>query len=668
MANLIIRNLLDIVSLVLWASMWIMGGLWLVRSAFSLEPGEETITGFATGLIAESFLANILSHWIPAPLSFWLASFGILLTGFVFLLPKRWRAYISFKFQPAQWILLILFAYIFTGISRGLALYDDYAHLPTTSMMASGDIPPHFSLDPKVSYGYHYFLMLVAAQIMRLGDTFPWTTLDISRGISVGLLIVLAYIWTKRFTRNQIAGVLGGCMAAFGMGARWLLLLLPSGALKVISQNLEMLGSGAQTASDLSTALTLPWATEGSGVVQFPFAFVNGVIGPGIMAHGPNGAIETVVTLLLLLTCKRWKDWRASVVTIVLLASTNLMSEANFILLVGGFGIITIIHFIQAKSFKLPKLFLGWWMTVIISGLISLLQGGALTDAAVNFFNKLFSGTAQNSYQTIGFVFNWPPQLVSSHLGALSLINPGQLLIALCEVGPILFVLPLLIIWGMKALGSRRYYEAALAAAAGISFLMIFVEFSGSTGVRNTNRLYTFTNYCLLFAVPLVWIWAKNRPASIKLTAIALGGIAMLGGIVLFGNELAAMQKPVYSTFITDLDVSMEQRYWNQLEPGALVFDSDPSRATTLFGRPTDSNTTWYETKPEWDKLNESPRPEELHAYGFSYAYMDKKYWDGLTPEVQESLQGSCVKVVKKVEDWTHDYRVLLDIRRCSGK
>lgn len=90
------------------------------------------------------------------------------------------------------------------------------------------------------------------------------------------------------------------------------------------------------------------------------------------------------------------------------------------------------------------------------------------------------------------------------------------------------------------------------------------------------------------------------------------------------------------------------------------------ARSPTIFGRATDSNTTWYQSKPEWNKLNEAPRPEDLRAYGFSYAYFDNKYWDSLPTDVQKALQEPCVVVVEEVEDWKHDNRKLLDIRSCQ--
>lgn len=45
----------------------------------------------------------------------------------------------------------------------------------------------------------------------------------------------------------------------------------------------------------------------------------------------------------------------------------------------------------------------------------------------------------------------WPPAIISSHLGELSLLNPAQLLVALLEVGPIFLLIPLMFAWGVKA-------------------------------------------------------------------------------------------------------------------------------------------------------------------------------------------------------------------------
>ncbi len=113
-----------------------------------------------------------------------------------------------------------LLTFLFISIGRGLALFDDYQNIPTASLMATGDIPPHFALDPHFSFNYHYLLLLFAAQFMRIDSMVPWTALDASRGLIIALPLVLAWLWTYRMTRNRVASVLTSIMLMFaGRGA-----------------------------------------------------------------------------------------------------------------------------------------------------------------------------------------------------------------------------------------------------------------------------------------------------------------------------------------------------------------------------------------------------------------------------------------------------------------
>ncbi len=144
-----------------------------------------------------------------------------------------------------------------------------------------------------------------------------------------------------------------------------------------------------------------------------------------------------------------------------------------------------------------------------------------------------------------------------------------------------------------------------------------------------------------------------------------IGLITITSGLVMFGIELIAIQRPVYSYFITSLDARMTSAYWNRLEPGTLVFDSDPSRAPTVLGRPTDSSFTWYQTKPEWETLRAAPDPSRLRAAGFRYIYLDNRYWDGIPTGIQQALSSACVKLVGEAGDELGNFRRLLDIGAC---
>jgi hypothetical protein len=663
-----LANLSHILLLGLWALLWFLGGWWIVRSAFNLRPNEEGLVGFACGLVIEVWLSNLLGRFIPVPWSFWAAAGFVFLLGLILAFLKGWRTVLRLPVIPSQWLLLIILFYLFTAVSRGLAIFDDYAHLPTTSLMAAGFIPPRFALDPNVSYGYHYFLILFAAQTARIGNFFAWTALDISRGLSIALAILLSAVWIQRLTRSSFAGFLGGLFTAFGMGTRWLLLLFPGALLHLISPHIEMLGSAAQSAPDIITALTGNWIIEGGGPLPFPFAFANGINQPGILSFGPNGLIGAAITYPLLLTFNRWKSRLAPLITIILLAASSLMGETGLVLSLAGLAILTLVYFIQHRTLRLPKSLWTWWGIFLAMVIVSVLQGGTWTDLFFGFFEKVSQGAVGDSYQTIGFSLMWPISVVSSHLGVLSLLNPWQLVIALLEIGPLLMVAPLVLIWGWKSYKAGRWFEAITILGGYLTVFTLLIQFTGSAGVRNTSRLYGFIGTTALFTVPVLWNWLEQRSDLVKALASAWGSLILFGGIVLFGIELLAAQKPVSSTFISQMDVTFYQKYWNKLDRDALIFDPDTFRAPTVFGRYTDSSTTWLVQKPEWIELSEKPDPYALHAAGFDYMYFDYVYWYDVDAQYKEMLTSDpCVHLVEEIPaKHVEDFRRLLDISTCQ--
>ena len=671
--SFLIRNLGQIVSLVGWIALWSLGGIWIARRAFNLRPNEQALVGLAVGLVMEDLLVNFLGFVLPFELACWIGVSLIFAIGLVLALtgpqPGGRRSLRSLlpTLVPGQWLVLLILVALFYGIGRGMAIFDDYAHLPTVSLMATGDVPPHFSLDPGVPYGYHYFLLLVAAQIVRLGDIFPWVALDFARALSLGLAVLLAAVWVQRLTRSRLAGLLGGAALAFSTGTRWLLLFLPPDFLNRISQVVHMIGSGSTSGVDLTTALGASWAMDGGGPFPFPFAFSNGILNPGVVAfNGATGLMNYVPVLVLLLTFNRWRGKLVgAVVSVFLVASTGLLSETGLALSLAAWVIITGMYAIKNKTLRLPQHFVAWWVVVVAGNLLSLLEGGAFTDLARNWLQNIFYGQAQVSYQTIGFQVVLTPAVVSSHLGVLSLFNGYQLIVALAEVGPLLLVLPLVCIWGIKAFRSGRWYEVSFILAGLLSLGMLFVQYSGSTGVRNTSRLYTFVNLCLVYCVPLGWNWAQRRAQAFKILAGVLLGMTMLSGLVLFAVEMVAIPKPVESYYLNELDGRMFKYYWDKLAPGALVFDPVPSRAPTVFGRATNSSLTWFEEKPAWKQLAAAPDPVKIKAAGFDYIYLDNLYWGNLDFASRDLLNGPCVKVIQEYENSMHETRRLLDLRAC---
>jgi hypothetical protein len=661
------RALLEVAPLLLWAGLWLIGGCLLAASLFRLRRGETALIGLGIGLVLQVWLANLLGQVLPVDLAFWLSAALLLAGGLGARLAVAGSK--GFAVSIPQWLLLGVLAVLFNAIGRGLGIFDDYQNLPTVSLMAGGDIPPHFALNPSLNFGYHYFLLLFAAEVMRLAHMFPWSALDLARSLILALPLLLAGSWAQRLTRSRLAGFLTGFMLAFAGGARWLLLFLPQAWLARISENVTLIGSGALTAPTLAEALLANWKIDGNGPIPFPFAFYTGINQPFIMAYTGISGSAVLILLLLLLTANRWRHWSAGILASALIAALAIANEIAFGLVGVGFAAVAGVWMIANRSLKLPRELLAWMGILAAAGLTAMVQGGMLTEIVRARFA---SGPEAASYFDVSPTLVWPPAIISAHLGSLSVLNPFQLAAALAEIGPIVLVTPLVFGWAWKSFKLGKWFEVALISSALVTLPALFLAFKGPLFTATPRLMSGWFFACVLYAVPLVWIWARKRGEPLQVGAVGAGLGATLSGLVLFGVQLIAIQRPIYATFITPMDAKMSQEYWNKLEPDVLVFDPGVFRAPTVFGRFTKSSPTWYVQSPEWQALVADPDPFRLHAAGFAYVYFDSDYWDGLTPAQQSALKNSCVRQVAQVDgihsekDYTKDFRRLLDIQGCK--
>ncbi len=662
---------LDLLPLLVWAVLWGVGGWLLTVSLFRLRRSETAMVGLGVGLVVETWLANWLARWLPVLAAFWLAAIMTLGGGLLaaVLLRRRVNLRTQFSLSSSQWLALAILTLLFLSIGRGLALFEDYQNLPSISLMATGDIPPHFALDPHFRFNYHYFLLLFATQFMSLGNLFPWTALDAARALVMALPLMLAGLWAYRMTRNRLAASLSAVILMFAGGARWLLLLLPQPVLQAISGQITLIGSAAVTAPDLYRAMLSSWKIEGDGPLPFPFAFHSGIFQSYIMGYTGISGMPFIIVLVLLLTAPRWRNGWAGVITFILFSALALANEVTFGLLGLGFVLVVIARMILHRSWRLPAGLLRWLAVLLPSGAAAAFQGGMLTEIVRS---RLFPGSASGgSYFDATPNLVWPPAIISAHFGSLSIFNPAQLLVALTEMGPILLVLPLVVIWGIKALRMQHWYEAALIGTFAWSLPSLFLAFKGPLFTATPRLLDGLLFACTLYAVPLLWIWARTRGDRTRALLALAGLITIFAGLILFGIQLLAIQKPVYTTFINDLDVKVMSRYWNKLKPGSLVLDPSPYQGPTVFGRPTDSSVTWYVPKPEWQALLDNPDPGQIHAEGYDYFYFGLDYWDKLSVQAQALLDQPCVKELYEVTgihgegNYHKDFRRLLDVSAC---
>jgi hypothetical protein len=257
-------------------------------------------------------------------------------------------------------------------------------------------------------------------------------------------------------------------------------------------------------------------------------------------------------------------------------------------------------------------------------------------------------------------------------LGSLSLVDPSQLLSALAEIGPIVVITPLLLAWGWKSARLGNWYEAALLATSLGACVAPFVAFKGPLFTATPRLMGGWFFVSTLYAVPLLWIWLRKRSDGWRVGAATVVLVSSLGGLILFGIQLAAIQTPTYATFISPMDAKMSQAYWNGLRPGSWVFDPVVFRAPTVFGRFTKSSPTWYARSADWIALRDMPDPVRIRAAGFDYMYFDRDYWDGLTAAQRASISVPCAREVAQVDgirseqDYRKDFRRLVDIQACK--
>ncbi|MCX6068882.1 MAG: hypothetical protein NT121_24565 [Chloroflexi bacterium] len=605
---------LNLLSLLLLLALWTLGGWLMTARAFNLPARERGLVSLGLGLVLGTWLARDL-------------------------FPRE-------AFQTAQWLIFIAAVVLFTLIGRGLGFFDDHQNLAPVSIMATGDVPPHFSYNPDLRFGYHYFLLLVASQFVRLAAAGPWTALDLARGLTLALTLTYGGFVALRLTKSKLAQSLTLVFMAFAGGARWLFLLLPIALQRQLSSSVQLIGSGADTGPNLITAIYKYWKIEGLGPLPFPFLFGSGLDPSFSMFHNGWGTSAlTMALLLMLLAGVRNKDWRANLPIVVLLASIALANEVTFAFLYAGLAFAALAWILQQRSLRLPRSLWVWVGLMFIGGVLALLQGGMFTEVARGWLERQ-SAAGGSTYFRVGFALGLPTVL-SAHLGYLSLLNPLQWVAILGETGLAVFALPIVLKQLPAFSRDENWFEAAWIGSVVVSLLMVFVQYTGNAGPTAASRMQAhFLTVVKIYAVPLLWLWARERSENVKTALFAWGLAAIFSGVSLFGLQMAAMPNPVYAIYLNQLDAQMFSRQWDRLAPNTMVYDPVYPRAATVLGRPTRSSKTMGETLPEWNALGENPDPFALKAAGYDYLYVDLKYFTKYSAVIQ-----NCAQLIDQVDD-----------------
>ena len=664
-------NWVDIAGFVLLCALWALGGLLIVSASFHLKPREKLITGLAAGFLLFIVLSNLLAQILPLTVAYWLSSGILFLSGLVLALFSKKRPH--FDLWSLRWWpqIAILFAVIlgFTMILRGLAIFDDYYHLPMISVMATGDIPPHFYLDPSLHLPYHYGLQVFAAGMVRLGGFFPWSAWDISRAGVFGFTVLLAWLWIRRMTRAQLPAYLGTGLLIFGGASRWLLLLIPPSLLTRMGANLHMDISGMTAGGNLVTDLVNRWPMDGGGPFPFPYAFASGILEPLNMQLGATGAMWEMTILLLLLLWKPCKTSFAGTLTIsLLLASLALSAEHVFAAFFAGLVIVFMVYAIfsavRHRPLKLVSL-APWGIPLAVSAVLALFQGGYITGGFLSLLTRLTGHTypmVTTDFQ--GFSLRWPPAVPSGHFGPLSLFDPGQIVIMLAEAGPALILFPLVIIYWLRNLRQAHRLPQALAAGSILSLLFpVFFRYGLDFDITRLVGASLWLSYALAF--PFIWLWLVNARQGYRLVAGLGYAVAVYAGLVMLAVELIAVPVPQTTYYLKYNEGEFARAYWNRLEKDAQILDYYPERAVLLFGRASFAATDVYKRSPTWEALIASPDPAKVASEGYSYVYMDEKWWQSLSPQLQAAYNQPCVKLVDQMKLTGSEFRELFNVEAC---
>lgn len=649
---------------------WMVGGWFIVAHAFKLRSSERLITGIATGFLLYIGLANLFVHLLAIQWAFGAAAIIIILFGIlVTWMDKRERGipWADLKSWP-NLIALGLLTWLFFSIQLGLGLFDDFEQLPMVSIMGTGDIPPHFYLDPDFYFAYHYGLQVWAANLINQARLLPWSAWDLTKAFAIALTLVLGWIFVLRATRSKLAAWLGTIVLTLGSGTRWLFLFLPYSILIKIQEQLGLVNSATDIGHEFATVIASPMAMAGQGLVPFPFAYHNGIFTPVISVLGHSGAIPYVIALTILLLVPGIElSLSGAAVMTVIFAVMALGAENLFTFVWIALAFLLLISLIMRRknpTLISTKQWLYWAGIVVLSALLSAFQGGFITETVRGILAGLFNATTAQSSNVYAFGLRWPPGLYTAHLGVLTLFNPLEFITLIVELGPVLFLGPVVVYYAIRCIKRGAWMPATLGLSG---LLLILVPFFVHYGVdRSTTRLpATGLWLWLLLGLPLLWHLVKTRGRLIRDLIMVFYAISTFGGLIIFGIQMTTMPNPQNTYFVNPADSRFAKMYYDQFPEGTQILDKTPFRAVTIFGRAVRAYESVYDPLPEWSELINDPDPEKVHAAGYQYIYMNQEWWKEISKATRDKLEFGCATYVGEPEYYKQTARWLIDLSEC---
>lgn len=415
--------------------LWSLGGWLLSVHAFNLEKKGRFLIGSGLGMVLYVWLVNILGHFLLPWLAFSLPAIIVFLIG-IFYAWKSEKPFFPWE-DLLDWRLMLIFlliVYVELQIGRGLGIFDDAQNTSLISLLAVGDIPPHFYMNATLRFEYHYGFQIFGASLVQLGKLFPWIAFDLAKAIMIAYSILFAGLLGMRYTRNLNSAVLITITFTFATGTIYLLNLAPAPILDRFNWTIKLVGPDPVVGMRFSDALR-EIITFDDLTPPLMFSYMNGITSwPFVMSQAGPSTFGWMILFLMWFLVPKNKKKENCWIFAVLFSVLALAWEIFYVLLfIGGMGIYVLSKIYRKEMDQ--ALFWG----LLMSMPIVLIQGGTLSGFLLSILGGSASAGVGNEESLSGFIFQWPPAIYSSRLGSLSIYSPVELLAAIMDIGPVIF-------------------------------------------------------------------------------------------------------------------------------------------------------------------------------------------------------------------------------------
>ena len=523
-----------ILNLIFWFGLFFCG--WqIVRFVFKEKKIEVLLPlSFIISTSIYLFLLNLSSYFIPITINFYLVFIFCLLVG-IFLCILRFR-----KAEKLEWgvskkeaILIFVSALILmilTGfVSLRLLGGDDLSpfHLTSAASIAGGNFPVKELNIPDNYQAYHYAPNLLFAAIFKITNLPIWFARGLVTLVFSGVIFLLIFLLARLMTRDNIKSLLVALVAMLAGSFRFIYIIPGLITLfkrfilhEAIEHPFKFLASvwdaGPALTKSLPNLLLFIWAPLGWALfLAIIFIFLN------YFSKNHIGKFSQAVLMIICLSI------------LALTIETSFVIIA-FVLLVYPF----VLYLIQKNKLEFQRLLKGSLLILVITGIIVLVQGGAITTILRNILERKVS---------IG-----EPMVFSFFTHPLAFLNHGQFLPFYGKGFIMNFGLIYFLIIPASIFILKRYFREGLFLIL-VSFLSFVVPFTVSFNLfwqDTINRLFHSVNFIWALIVVIFLLVVRDIYKKKMLIKYLIGIILI---IICLDGIVFLLSRPFYAQHVVPI-------------------------------------------------------------------------------------------------------------------